>query len=385
MKTVKFLSLILILLIATFVFIQADNRESLADLYKGGKIRFVQELILDDNSMPEDVFFESPSYIMMDAKGNIYISDYMANNIKKFDASGKFIKIIGREGQGPGEFGGPSQATCAKDRLIVWEMRNRRISALTLDGEYITGKKLTSRREWLQNIRSLPNGDVVIGMETMFFSELDKPQEYTIQIFSPDLEHKKTIYSHEFWHNKIIRGEFGGANVLQPFSSLVYWDVSPNGKIVIGFSEKYEISIYDSEKGKISTFTHPYKPVRISEQDKKDHFAGMTYSRGGVTTKEVPDYVAKNAKFPKFKPAFNSILVDSEGNILVHAYRKNRDEMSRYFDSFDSEGNFIANVQVIGDIPFPASPHVSFVGRSFWGTKTGEDELIKVVKYKISK
>lgn len=90
MKTVKFLSLILILLIATFVFIQADNRESLADLYKGGKIRFVQELILDDNSMPEDVFFESPIYITSDAAGNIYICDYRANNIKKFDTSGKF-------------------------------------------------------------------------------------------------------------------------------------------------------------------------------------------------------------------------------------------------------------------------------------------------------
>ena len=100
MKNIKFLILMSIFLIVTFVFIQADNQESLADLYKGGKVRFVQELILDDNSMPEDVFFESPSYIMVDAKGNIYISDYMANNIKKFDASGKFIKIIGREGQG---------------------------------------------------------------------------------------------------------------------------------------------------------------------------------------------------------------------------------------------------------------------------------------------
>jgi len=384
MKTVKFLILVLIFLSAIFVFIQADNQESLASLYTGGKVRFVKELVLDDSSMPEDVFFESPFYIESDAKGNIYVCDYKANNIKKFDASGKFIKIIGREGQGPGEFGAPSQAACAKDRLIVWEMRNRRISALTLDGEYITGKKLTSRGEWLQNMRSLPNGDVVIGMETMFFSELDKPQEYTIQIFSPDLEQKKSIYSHDFWQNKIIRGEFRG-NIPQPFPPLVYWDVSPEGKIVIGFSEKYEISIYDSEKGKLSTFTHPWKPVKITEQDKKAHFDGMSFSIGGVSKKEIPDYIEKNTKFPKVKPAFNSILVDYEGNILVHAYRKDKDEMYKYFDSFDSEGNFISSVQVIGDIPFPASPRVSFTGRSFWRMETGEDELFKVIKYKISK
>lgn len=88
----------------------------------------------------------------------------------------------------------------------------------------------------------------------------------------------------------------------------------------------------------------------------------MSFSTGGVTTQEIPDYIEKNTKFPKVKPAFNSILVDSEGNILVHAYRKNKDEMYKYFDSFDSKGNFIANVQVIGDIPFSASPRVSLLG-----------------------
>ncbi len=142
MKNIKFLSLIF--LTAILVLAQADNQESLADLYKGGKVRFVQELILDDNSMPEDIFFESPLCITSDAKGNIYVCDYRTNNIKKSDASGKFMKIIGREGKGPGEFSWPFQATCAKDRLIVWDMRNRRLCALTLDGKYITAKKTTS-------------------------------------------------------------------------------------------------------------------------------------------------------------------------------------------------------------------------------------------------
>jgi len=370
-----------IFLSAILTSIQADNQKSLAELYKGGKVRFIQELILDDNSMPEDVFFESPLCIMSDAKGNIYVCDYRANNIKIFDASGKFIKILGREGQGPGEFSWPFQAICAKEMLIVWDMRNRRLCALTLDGEYITAKKITYDTGTPQKMRSLPNGDAVIEMENTFFREQDRPQEYTIQIFSPNLEHKKTIYSQEVWRNKYFRR----GNVPQPFSPLVYWDVSPDGKIVIGFSEKYEISLYDSEKGKLSTFTHSYEPVKVTEQDKKDHFAGITYSRGGVTAQEIPDFIVKNTKFPKVKPAFNSILVDSEGNILVHAYRKNRDEMYKYFDSFDSKGNFIANVQVIGDISFPASPWVSFVGKYFWQQKTGEDELFKVIKYKTSK
>ena len=83
-------------------------------------------------------------------------------------------------------------------------------------------------------------------------------------------------------------------------------------------------------------------------------------------------------------PAFRNIIVDSEGNTLVFPYRKNRQEMSRNFDAFNSEGNFIANVKVVGDVLFPSRIGESFFGRYIWTRRTGEDELVKVIKYKIS-
>jgi len=384
MKTFKYWVIIFFMLGAIFIFAALASQKSLADLYRSGKVRFVPELTLDDNSMPEDIFFESPFSIACDEKGNVYICDYRANNIKKFDASGKFIKIIGREGQGPGEFSWPYQATLAKDRLFVWDMRNRRLCVLNPDGEFIKSEKITFATGRPQKMRSLPNGDIVIEMEKTYFGEPDKPQDCTIELYSPDLEHKKTIYSHEVWRNKYIRGEFGLTNVPQPFSPRVYWDVSPDGKIIIGYSEKYEVSIYDNVGEKLSTFTHSYEPVKVIEEDKKRHFAGMTFSRGGEVKQGAPDFIVKNTKFPKYKPAFNNILVDSEGNILVHVNRKDRDEMYRYFDAFNPEGNFIAKVQIVGDVSFPALPWVIIKNKSFWLWKTGEDELTKVIKYNIS-
>lgn len=384
MKNIRYSFLFLIILTAFFAFSETDSQDSLADLYRGGKVRFSPELTLDDNSMPEDVFFQSPYSITGDNEGNIYVCNYRANNIKKFNASGNFTKIIGREGQGPGEFSWPFYGTFARDRLIVWDMQNMRLCALSPDGNFIKSVNISFSMGRPQSMRPLPNGDIVIEKERIFFGEPNKPQECTVEIFSPDLEHKKTIYSHEVWRNKFVQFEGGGGNVPQPFSPLVYWDVTPEGKIIIGFSEKYEIEIYDAEKGKISSFTHSYESVKVTEEDKKAHFGGMTYSIGGVRTKKIPDYVEKNTKFPKFKPAFRNILVDSEGNILVFPYRENREEMFRYFDAFDSKGNFIANVQVVGDVSFPTRRKGSFLGRYVWATTTGQDELIKVIKYKIS-
>lgn len=193
---------------------------------------------------------------------------------------------------------------------------------------------------------------------------------------------KKIVYSHEIWRNKYI-SKPRSTNIPQPYAPDVHWDVSPDGNIIVGFSEKYEIEIHDYEKGKISSFSHSYEPIKVTEEDKKLHFAGLTYSVDGVKQK-TPDYIVDYTKFPKFKPAFWDIMVDSEGNILVFPHRIKREENFRYFDAFDSKGKFIANVQVIGDVAFPVSPGASFMGRYIWASRSGEDGLIKLAKYKIS-
>ena len=381
MKNQRYLFGILFFTAAFFMYGASKTEKPLAEIYKSGTVQFISELTIDDTSLPEDTFFESTVDIKCDNNGYVYICDYKANNIKKFDSSGKYIKTIGRKGQGPGEFNRPFQIAVTNDRLIVGDMGNRRICALTPDGEFIKSVTI-SIGEMPQKIRGLPNGDIVIAMEKIYFREPDKPQDCLIEIYSPNLEKKRTVYTQQVWRNKFMRIENMGTNIIQPFSPLVYWDVSPEGKVVIGYPKNYEIEIYDSEKGKISSFTHSYKPIKVTDQDKEMFFAGMTYSTGGVVKQGVPDYIVKNTEFPKYKPAFKHILVDSEGNILVWAYRKNRKEESKFFDAFDPEGNFIGNVQIIGEASFPLRAVIK--DGSFWLQKTDEEDLIKIIKYRIS-
>lgn len=382
MKNLKYLLTILFLIGAIFVYPLQKKEKTLTEIYKGGIVRFVPELTIDDSSMPEEAFFEAFVDIACDKKGNIYISDYKACNIKKFDSSGNFIKVIGRKGQGPGEFNMPFWLTATDNRLFVWDMMNMRLCALSLEGEFIRSITFQISEGRPQKLRSLPDGNVVVEMEKIYFGEADKPQDCTIEIYSPDLEHKKTVYSQQVWRNKYMRVESMFTNIPQPFSPRVYWDVTPDGKIVIGYSKDYEIEIYDIIKGKLFSFRHDYEPVKVTDEDKELFFSGITFSRDGVMQRGAPDFIRKNTEFPKIKPSFDGILVDSERNIIAHSYRKNKAEQPKFFDAFDSKGNFLGAVKIEGEGTFPSAIRIR--ENYYWQQETDKEGLIKVVKYRIS-
>lgn len=385
MRKAKYLFILLLILASAFIFPETQPQKTLAELYAAGKIQLIPEIVIDDDSMGGDNFFEGVIDITCDDKGYVYVSDFKANNIKKFDSSGHFIKVIGREGQGPGEFSWPWEISVSKGRLFVWDMRNIRVCILTTDGEFIKAVKFKSYEGRPEKLIALPNGDVVIELEKVYFHEKERPQDRTINIYSSDLELKRTIYSQKVLRNKYMHIEGMFTNLPQPFPQMVHWDVSPEGKIVIGFSKDYEIEIFDSEKGKLSSFAHTYKPVKVTEEDKKMFFRGITFSSSNGKSKSgAPDFMIENTEFPKFKPPFNNLFVDSEGNILVHANKKKQSEAFRYFDAFKPKGEFIGVVHVLGKTTFLSQRSVNFIDKCVWMQETDEDGLIKIIKYRIS-
>lgn len=383
MKSIKGL-FILISVVCILSSVFAGERKPLAELYKKGKVHFVQELVLDEKTMPKDVLFAGPNALDCDAAGNVYVMDFLDNNIKLFDPSGKFLKLIGRKGQGPGEFNLPMDIVFAKDRLVVWDMGSHRLCSLTPAGEFIKAAIPAAFAGKPQRVRSLPTGEIILETEKIYFEEPDRAQDCSIEILSPDLQTKTKIYSQAVLRNKWIISGGHMSNLPQPFCSDVYWDVSPSGNIVVGFSGKYEISTYNKEGAKVSTFSHSYDPVKVTAEEEKS-FNGMFYSTESGIKRGGPDHSVKNTRFPKFKPAFDALIVDSDGNTLIHTYRKNKDEMFRYFDAFDIKGKFIATVHVEGDVPFPSQSRISRVASGcFWLIQYGSDELPRIIKYRIA-
>ena len=70
-------------------------------MYGEDVLRFEEELSIGEPEGREEYMFSLISSIDVDSNGNIYVLDVKESHIKVFDTDGKFIRIIGKSGQGP--------------------------------------------------------------------------------------------------------------------------------------------------------------------------------------------------------------------------------------------------------------------------------------------
>jgi len=382
---------VLILCFASFLVIPvlySATTQSLASIFKSGKVEFFQDLIITDKELPEEVFFQNPRGIAMHSNGNIFVCDSDAHNIKILSPTGKLIKLVGQQGQGPGDFNSPSFIDIVGDRLIVYEFMNRRFSVLDENGRFIKSVPHSPELGRPEGMKALPDGRVILMTEMQVESKNVLQQWYRLFLLSPDLEFLKTIYSVKLEMRKLITEPIR-MYVPQPFRPFIYWVVLVDGHIAIGFSDKYEIEIHDPDKGKLYAFSHDYQPIEVNDEDKKQHFSifTMTVWKGNTkeTKKGAPDYVKNNTSFLKYKPAFKNIFSDDEGNIWVHPHNKNRKAEEQFFDVFDKKGKFIQSVEILGDFSFPASSFkvTRIENKTFWKIETGDEGFYRIVRYTI--
>jgi hypothetical protein len=353
------------------------------DVFKTGKIRFVPLVTITDEAMGGKGFFSELADVSVDDKGRVYVSDGKENNVKVFDAKGAYLKTIGRSGQGPGEFNLPAEIEVVRDRLFVREIFNRRVSIFDSAGIFVKSIPIDMAGGTWWAMRALPDGRFIVQKEILDYRNPNAPHEMHLDLYSKDLEPIKTIYRHGILRDKYIT-EPVRTNVPIPFAANVHWSILPDGMVVVGYSESYEIEIHDPDKGKLASFKHEYKPAEVTAKDKEAAFQGMVSSFGGpegrTVTQGAPDYIVKNTEFPKFKPPFLDLKTDGRGRIWVELYGSTISNESPPRDVFDSAGRFLGSIRIVGDY---STYRMANAGDIFWALHTTKDEEWTVVKYGI--
>lgn len=82
-----------------------------------------------------DIGFTRIGAVVVDDDANVYVIEPTEREVRVYDPQGSLVRRIGRQGSGPGEFETPTAFGMPGDTLWVNDIRNRRITLFTRDGD----------------------------------------------------------------------------------------------------------------------------------------------------------------------------------------------------------------------------------------------------------
>ncbi|MGH7447206.1 MAG: 6-bladed beta-propeller, partial [Longimicrobiales bacterium] len=96
----------------------------------------VEELRIGALEGPEELIFGRIDEIAPDAEGGVYVFDGQAPALRYYDASGSYVRTLGRDGSGPGEYRDVALGLAVRSdgRIVMRDPRNNRLNVYEPDG-----------------------------------------------------------------------------------------------------------------------------------------------------------------------------------------------------------------------------------------------------------
>lgn len=119
---------------------------------------------LKTDYLEDDAAVFSMPVALAAGKDVLYVLDAQEGAVKVFSLAGRYLKDIGRQGQGPGEFHNPSYLTVFDEKIVISDSSNRRLQIMDAEGAYLGGFKLEERPH---QVLALGGGLFVVSHSSM--------------------------------------------------------------------------------------------------------------------------------------------------------------------------------------------------------------------------
>lgn len=299
------------------------------DYPRDGRIiyRISDDTTLGPETGPEETIVFTPRIIRVDALGNAYVLDAEDIRIKIYDVNGNWIRNVGRRGQGPGEYMNINDFDVTQDGdIFILDIPQRRITVFTSKGGFVSSCSIKGYGDTIrvdeigliyfqQNISYRPVGNSGSKVMEMILSRTDsKGGNY--------IEYGKYPYLLNVW--RPVKSA-GGTRVQNHFSLEAHttvWIPNGIGRLYLGYSRDYLISVLDKKGNPIFKFGREFKPIKHPE-------------------------FSRDLAHPRYYPAFNSrfLFFDDESNLWLKQYMKSG-EPEHVYDVFSPDGVYIQQAVV---------------------------------------
>ena len=318
----------------------------------------------------ENYNFRRISSMEVDDEGNILVLDYSDCRIQKYDKEGKYLRTIGRKGEGPGEFQRPFRSYLAPDgKLYVNELR--KLHVFNENQEYIRSIILESP---LRSFGVTKEGNI------MGYTSTRSEEEMTIDIalIDPEGKRTKTIASYPDQGVMIQRGNIT-VGTTPPYSPGLFFCPVDENLGIYGFSAEYMLFQTDASGEIIRRIEKEERRQPTSKDEESEYIKKLWDRQREVGGKISEGDIRKLHTFAEYKPYFTNIIMDDEGNLFLPKPKSVlHPEDFTYYDFFNKQGYYFYKIK-ISDI----TPRVIKKGYIYTYGSDPDTGYYEIERYKI--
>lgn len=320
------------------------------------RITLTEELTVGMSDNPDENFSDV-GYLVVDEEGNIFGLDIKEQKINVFDRNGEFLRAIGKQGQGPGEFGLAAGIQLTNDNLLMVEDNaTRRLVLFKPAGEYVYTISMADKLGLVSLL--LDDQGNFLGREIVF-EEKNTKMFFVAKKFDQALKPLFTFDKIE----APIPGPKTKTNYMEMMS---FYQFGPEGTIYYGRNKNYDIKIYSPEGKHIRTIEKEYDRTKLTQEDIDEMFAGS------------PDKsYMERFEFPEYFPPYQSFRLDEQGRLFVRTFTKGKAKGEYVVDVFDAEGRFIAQFITKSDLKL-------FKKNKAYGVEKTAEGFVVIKRYDVS-
>lgn len=300
-----------------------------------------------------------PEYLLLGLRsalrlddGTIVVSNTGTEELRWYDARGRFLMRAGGEGEGPGEF---SQLlwiwSLGPDSIIAYDDRQHRVSVFHRDGTFCRSARLEPPAGVVRGV--FADGSIFLAEHVIWSGPREgriRPpaRAYRLERDGAVLDSLPTFAGPEFRFE--VRGRDGYGSIAispPPFGRRTVFAVSGDG-FYTGNQDEHELGYYD-ERGTLKTLLRwsgaerRVTPAHIDahERHELDEIENEDLKRRVEERQRTESY-------PELLPAFGAVAMDADGNLWVEEYHFDWADVRRWM-VFDSELRLLGTVEMPGE------------------------------------
>ncbi len=335
-----------------------------------------------EEGAPEEQFgFVSDALRMAD--GSLLVADGQSQDLRVYDAAGRYLRTVGRKGGGPGEYQGLHALVPLRgDSIGAIDVYGMRLSVLAPDGRHVRSVRVRPDDEWaVPSVAGVfPDGSPLVAVEhsrRFRNSETMKRDTARLLRYTAEGAPRDTIA----WYAGLQTLTITGPNMAMR-SPVAFGALTARGfhgdAVYVADNARAEVRVLGPDGGLRRLFRWAHSPEPVSDEEKAI-YRERQLAGAEASLRPAVERMLAEMPWPKRKGAFESLTVDAGGNVWIRAYRSGREETVRW-TVFDPEG------RLLGELRMPEALRVTEIGPDYvLGVHRDEADVQQVRLYPLER